>query len=129
LKEQTVPITIEDTQLQRAAEDGLKEAIRTQLSNGYGTRDKVGAVITKVMSELEADGRINRIIRDHIITALGSPAVQQAVQQAVVKNIADKVGGAFQGVLIAAAKQMANSPEMQEAVRRLAADVVQGAKS
>lgn len=122
-----MPITITDQQLQDACTKGVSSAINDMLRNGYSWREKVDSAIKKAVGD--ADTLVVACIREHLRVALQSQDVQKAVHDAVAKNIADKFGGAFQGVVIAAAKQIANEPGMQDMVRRMAAEVLQGPKA
>lgn len=109
-----MPYTFSDEAIASACATGLKDAVRQQLSNGYSIRDKLDAALKKAVNGME--GVIASELRAHIVEALHSPEMQGVVRKAIGESVANKLGGALQGVMIAAAKRLADDPEMRDAM-------------
>lgn len=112
-------LNIQEHQIESWIQEGAKSAIQAALRDNHGAGANIKKSIDKAVSTAEPE--ITLAISQGISKACKSPAFMQAIEAELIRSLGNKFKGAFEAVIIAAARRAADD---KIAADRLA-DVVQ----
>lgn len=110
-------INISDSQVQAWIQDGIQNAIKSLLSDRYGTGAQLKDAMDKAIKQ--AQPQIVAAVEASIARACVAPGFLQAIEREIAASLASQYRGAFEGVVRAAAKQAANTEVIAKRVAEL----------
>lgn len=110
-------LNIHEHQIESWIQEGAKSAIQAALRDNYGAGANIKKAIDKAVSKAEPE--ITLAISQGISKACKSPGFMQAIEAELIKSLGNKFKGAFEAVIIAAARRAADD--------KIAADRLAGA--